>query len=75
MSISTHAARFTIGTREVSPSHSPYIIAEIGVNHDGSVARARELIHAAHAAGADAAKFQCLRCISVNAALKIRAHS
>ena len=58
MSVSTHAARFTIGTREVSPSHSPYIIAEIGVNHDGSVARARELIHAAHAAGADAAKFQ-----------------
>ena len=37
------------------------IIAEAGVNHDGSVARARELIDAAAAAGADIVKFQTFR--------------
>ncbi len=37
---------------------TPYIIAEIGVNHDGDRACALELTHAAAAAGADAVKFQ-----------------
>ena len=36
----------------------PFIIAEIGVNHNGSVAMARQLIDASQAAGADAVKFQ-----------------
>lgn len=36
----------------------PYIIAEIGANHNGDMALARKLIDAAKAAGADAAKFQ-----------------
>jgi len=35
-----------------------YIIAEAGVNHNGSVATARELINEAARAGADAIKFQ-----------------
>ena len=35
-----------------------FIIAESGVNHNGSVAMARELVHAAAEAGADAVKFQ-----------------
>lgn len=34
------------------------IIAEIGQNHNGDMALARELIQAAHEAGADVAKFQ-----------------
>ena len=47
-----------LGGRIVAAGADPFIIAEIGVNHDGSVARARELVLAAKAAGADAAKFQ-----------------
>ena len=35
-----------------------FIIAEIGVNHDGSVNKAKELIEAAKVCGADAVKFQ-----------------
>lgn len=38
-----------------------YIIAEAGVNHNGDVALARKLIEAAHAAGADAVKFQTFK--------------
>lgn len=37
----------------------PYIIAEIGVNHDGDVSRAIELTDAADDAGASAIKLQC----------------
>lgn len=47
-----------IGTRQIGLSHPPYIIAEIGVNHDGQVARALELTDAAADAGADAVKLQ-----------------
>ncbi|WP_374630842.1 N-acetylneuraminate synthase family protein [Ferrovibrio sp.] len=36
----------------------PYIIAEIGANHNGDMDLARQLIDAAKAAGADAVKFQ-----------------
>lgn len=35
-----------------------YFVADIGANHDGDLGRARELIHLAAAAGANAAKFQ-----------------
>lgn len=38
--------------------HKAYIIAEIGVNHNGSVKLAKRLIDAAVIAGADAVKFQ-----------------
>jgi N,N'-diacetyllegionaminate synthase len=34
------------------------VIAEIGINHDGSITKAKKLIDAAQSAGADIAKFQ-----------------
>ena len=35
-----------------------YVIAEIGINHNGSLTTALELINYAHEAGVDAVKFQ-----------------
>ncbi len=39
-------------------SASPYIIAEIGINHEGHISRALKLIRSAKKAGANAVKFQ-----------------
>lgn len=41
-------------------SNSPYIIAEVGNNHDGDFIKAHDLVHAAFAAGASCIKFQCI---------------
>ena len=42
----------------VGSSGKPYVIAEIGVNHEGSLDLAKDLIERARQGGADAAKFQ-----------------
>lgn len=47
-----------IGNREIGDDHPTYFIADIAANHDGDLARAKELMHLAKQAGADAAKFQ-----------------
>lgn len=47
-----------IADRQIGPGCAPYVIAEIGVNHDGKVERAQELVEAAHGAGAEAIKLQ-----------------
>jgi N-acetylneuraminate synthase len=47
-----------IGEKLVGAEHSTYIIGEIGINHNGDMEVARELIRAAKTAGFDAVKFQ-----------------
>ena len=47
-----------IGARPVGHGHPVYIVAEIGINHNGDLALARKSIDAAQAAGVDAVKFQ-----------------
>lgn len=47
-----------IGNRNVGPGHPCFIVAEIGINHNGDVEMAKKLVDAAKDAGADAVKFQ-----------------
>ncbi len=47
-----------IGNRSIGTGAPCFVIAEAGVNHDGDVMRAHQLIDAAAVAGADAVKFQ-----------------
>ena len=47
-----------LGNYLLNASRRPYIIAEIGVNHEGSLDQAKRLIDLAKKGGADASKFQ-----------------
>jgi len=47
-----------LGDRMVGDGHPTYIVAEVGINHNGSVQSAKDLIKAAVEAGVDAVKFQ-----------------
>lgn len=51
----------SVGERRVGPGYPCFIIAEAGVNHNGSVDMARELIDMAVNAGCDAVKFQTFK--------------
>lgn len=50
--------KIKIGNRVIGEGERVFIIAEAGVNHNGSMERAKELIVKAAQAGADAIKFQ-----------------
>jgi N-acetylneuraminate synthase len=54
----TNDGRVHLGRRTVGEGEPVYIIAEIGINHNGSLDLARKLIDGAIFAGADAVKFQ-----------------
>jgi N,N'-diacetyllegionaminate synthase len=50
-----------IGDKTIGAGYPIFVIAEVGVNHDGRIAQARRLIDEAADAGADAVKFQTFR--------------
>jgi sialic acid synthase SpsE len=56
---------FQIGTHRIGASERLFVIAEIGLNHGGSLDRALTLVDAAAAAGASAIKLQTLEAASL----------
>lgn len=56
-----HVPSVTIGEQIIGTGRRTLIIAEAGVNHDGDIDKALQLVDAAAAVGADAVKFQVFR--------------
>ena len=52
------AREIKFGARKVGDGHPTYVVAELGINHNGDMNIAKKLIDAAAHAGADAVKFQ-----------------
>lgn len=47
-----------ISNRKIGPSHKPFVIAEVGINHDGDINKAYRMIDDAYRAGCECVKFQ-----------------
>ena len=52
------SSEIRIGAHKIGDGHPCFIIAEIGLNHNGDLKLAKAMIDAAHRAGASAVKFQ-----------------
>ena len=50
---------FYLGNRKVGDQYPPLIVAEVGINHNGSFEKACELVRLAKQAGCECVKFQC----------------
>ena len=48
----------TIAGRKIGPAHPPLVVAEIGINHEGSLDVAKEMVDAAARAGVEIVKHQ-----------------
>lgn len=57
---------FCIGDKLIGVGHPVYVIAEAGVNHNGRLDLAKQLVDVACAAGADAVKFQTFKAENIN---------
>jgi N,N'-diacetyllegionaminate synthase len=51
----------SIGSRQISRDSEPFIIAEVGINHNGNIEKAKEMIKVAKDCNADAVKFQTFK--------------
>jgi len=47
-----------IDNRKIGVGYPPFVIAEIGINHEGNFKKAKKMIKDAHGAGAECVKFQ-----------------
>lgn len=47
-----------IGNRKIGEEYKPLVIVEIGINHEGSLEVAKQMVDAAHSAGAEVIKHQ-----------------
>jgi sialic acid synthase SpsE len=47
-----------IAGRKIGPAYPPLVVAEIGINHEGSLAVAKEMVDAAARAGVEIVKHQ-----------------
>ena len=45
--------------RRIGPAHRPFVIAEIGINHEGNMQKAMQMVDAAQRVGCECVKFQC----------------
>ncbi len=52
---------FKIGKQKIEKDDFPFVIAEAGINHNGDLQLARQMVLAAKAAGVDAIKFQTFK--------------
>lgn len=50
--------KIEIAGRLIGPEHKPFVIAEIGINHEGDINKAKRMIDDAAKAGCECAKFQ-----------------
>jgi len=48
-----------IGNRKIGPNYPPFVIPEIGINHEGDINKAFKMVDDAFEAGAECVKFQC----------------
>lgn len=50
---------FMIAGRQIGINYPPFVIMEVGINHEGSYKKAIQMVDAAKKSGADCVKFQC----------------
>lgn len=48
-----------ISNRKIGINHPPFVIAEIGINHEGDFKKAKKMVYDAYKAGCECVKFQC----------------